>query len=94
MSRTIFQMLQRYAWVKPPEINIVTVITRIIPFLVGNPKLNLWMDVFGMALGSLGILAHRTSEDEQGVYNHRNETHRYLDSMKPFSEGEPGSLGG
>ena len=23
---------------------------------------------------SLGILAHRTSEDEQGVYNHRNET--------------------
>ena len=32
------------------------------------------------------------SDDEQGVYNHlRNE--RYLGSMKPFSEGEPGFLG-
>jgi len=32
------------------------------------------------------------SDDEQGVYSHlRNE--RYLGSMKPFSEGEPGSLG-
>ena len=30
---------------------------------------------------------HRTSDDEQGVYNHlRNE--RYLGSMKPFSEGD------
>ena len=32
------------------------------------------------------------SDDEQGVYSHlRNEW--YLGSMKPFSEGEPGSLG-
>ena len=29
-----------------------------------------------------------------GVLHHRNETHsNYLGSMKPFSEGEPGSLG-
>ena len=41
---------------------------------------------------SLGILAHRTSDDEQGVYNHFRNT-RYLGSMLPFSEGEPGSLG-
>ena len=41
---------------------------------------------------SLGILAHRTSDDEQGVYNHFRNA-RYLGSMKPFSEGEPGSLG-
>ena len=33
---------------------------------------------------SLRILAHRTSDGEQGVYNHlRNE--RYLGSIKPFS---------
>ena len=40
----------------------------------------------------IGILAHRTSEDDEGVYNHL-WTARYLGSMKPFSEGEPGSLG-
>ena len=35
-------------------------------------------------VSSLGILAHRTSDNEQGVCNHlRNE--RYLGSMKPFS---------
>ena len=27
-----------------------------------------------ISLGPLGILAHRTSDDEQGVYNHLNET--------------------
>ena len=32
------------------------------------------------------------SDDEQGVYNHLRKA-RYLGSMKPFSEGEPGSLG-
>ena len=32
------------------------------------------------------------SDDEQGVYNHFLNG-RYLGSMKPFSEGEPGSLG-
>ena len=40
---------------------------------------------------SLRILAHLLKM-MIGVYNHlRNE--RYLGSMKPFSEGEPGSLG-
>ena len=32
------------------------------------------------------------SDDEQGVYNHLRNA-RYLGSMKPFSEGEPGCLG-
>ena len=32
------------------------------------------------------------SEDEQGVYNHFRNA-KYLSSTKPFSEGEPGSLG-
>ena len=42
---------------------------------------------------SLGILAHRTSEDEvRGVLHHLRNA-RYLGSMLPFSEGEPGSLG-
>ena len=36
---------------------------------------------------SLWILAHRTSEDEQGVYNHLRNA-MYLGSMKPFSEGD------
>ena len=44
---------------------------------------------------TLGILAHRTSEDERlGVYNHRNETHRscrFHETILSF--GEPGSLG-
>ncbi len=33
------------------------------------------------------------SDDEQGVSNHLRNA-RYLSSMKPFSEGEPGSLQG
>ncbi len=48
--------------------------------------------IFSLKIISLGILAHRTSEDEIGVYNHFRNA-RYLGSMKPFSEGEPGSLG-
>ena len=32
------------------------------------------------------------SDDEQGVYNHLRNG-RHLGSMKPFSEGETGSLG-
>ena len=41
---------------------------------------------------SLRILADRTSDNEQGVYNHlRNE--RYLGSMKPFSVSVIGFLG-
>ena len=36
---------------------------------------------------SLGILAHRTSDDDQGVYNHLQNA-RDLGSMKPFSEGD------
>ena len=32
------------------------------------------------------------SDDEQGVYNHLRNA-RHSGSMKPFSEGEPGSLG-
>ena len=38
----------------------------------------------------IGILAHRTSEDNEGVYNHRKEAQSNLRSMKPFWEGEPG----
>lgn len=38
----------------------------------------------------IGIVAHRTSEDNEGVYNHRNEAQSNLRSMKPFWEGEPG----
>ena len=41
---------------------------------------------------SLGILAHRTSDDE-GPGCIITSSERYLSSMKPFSEGEPGSLG-
>ena len=48
--------------------------------------------IFSLKIISLGFLAHRTSEDEIGVYNHFRNA-RYLGSMKPFSEGEPGSLG-
>ena len=43
-------------------------------------------------LQPLGILAHRTSDDEIGVYNHL-QNGRYLGSITILSFGDPGSLG-